>query len=638
MGAGKSVKKGNIMRGLITILAVLLSCITSHGATITAANPGPVAVSNAMVLVTAAGAGNTLAIPAGTSNWTYGIAWTAPANTTIQGAGTSATGGGQQTVIVDDSSAIQALLDITIPSAGVFRLTGSSFIGGSGGVKDQQGVILLRGSTSSPSQFRIDHCTFDMHTYSPELGSGTHIMNIYDSKGVIDHCYIKPHFNDAFYLYRSGASGYGDEVWAAATGFGSDDFYIFEDNIGIGGETSNDAGSFPSRLWDLNGGAKAVARFNDFYFMSAGEHHETGHAGNDRGGRASESYGNIYHQGTNQNLSGRVANAVSDAKSGANLIWGNTIDAGAINTFGIFNTTRRNTATYAQSINPDGWGYVGPAPITNGTVGVIGTAVTKTTGPDFNVNWPAGTVIYIAGASCDPIVNQEPNPGPSCIILSVNSTTSITLTNGGHSGGNLTGAAYSVGSRWDGNTDFYGYPALDQAGRGVGDLITGTHPTKINSVSGIISWPNQALEPVYFWNNSGTPVTVDYSNGSSNLVVAQRDFYPQASGIQTTPTSPFNGVTNVGWGTLANRPTTCTPGVAYFATDQGSWNTSTTNYYGVQQNGADGVLYKATATDTWTLYYTPYTYPHPLITPEAAGDGVTGTKGPPLNKRIKTRR
>src|SRR5262249_32314074 len=64
--------------------------------------------------------------------------------------------------------------------------------------------------------------------------------------------------------------------------------------------------------------------------------------------------------------------------------------------------------------------------------------------------------------------------------------------------------------------------------------------------------------------------------------------------------------------TLANRPTTCTTGVAYFATDQGSWNTSTSNPYGVQQNGADGVLYKCTTPNTWTLYYTPYIYPHPL--------------------------
>ena len=161
-----------------------------------------------------------------------------------------------------------------------------------------------------------------------------------------------------------------------------------------------------------------------------------------------------------------------------------------------------------------------------------------------------------------------------------------------------------------------GYPCLDQPGRGQGDLITGGFPNKVNSTTGTIYWPSQALEPIYIWNNTGGIVSGwggnTYSNDSGGRVVANRDYYPSASGAQTSPTSPFNGTSGTGWGTLANRPTTCTPGVAYFATDQGSWNTSTSNPYGVQQNGADGVLYKCTAPNTWTRYYTPYIYPHPL--------------------------
>lgn len=87
-------------------------------------------------------------------------------------------------------------------------------------------------------------------------------------------------------------------------------------------------------------------------------------------------------------------------------------------------------------------------------------------------------------------------------------------------------------------------------------------------------------------------------------------------------TASFDGTSGVGVGTLASRPSTCTPtpesadagngGVGYWATDQGSWNQSSSNSQGVQQNGADGVLYRCSATDTWTVAYTPYTYPHPL--------------------------
>jgi hypothetical protein len=600
----------------------LLACAASKAATITALNPGPAAFSNAAQLVAA---GDTLAIPVGTSNWTYGFAWTCPSNVTVLGAGTSDIGGGQQTVFVDNISGTPSLLRITVPGAGVFRFSGISIIGGSGGVKDEQGLFTIIGSTAVVSQIRIDHCTFDSHSYSPELTSGTHLMRTFDCKGVVDHCIFKLHANSAPFLYRGGTSGLGNESWASATGFGTDDFLFFEDSIFIGGKLTMDANAFPSRVWDSNSGGKNILRFCTLYFCSGGETHSTGHAANDRSGRASETYGNLYHQGTNQAASGREARAVADAQGGSSLIHGNTIDSGAIQSFVTFNTTRRNTATYPQLPNPDGWGYVGPAPITNGTVNVSGTAVTKSGGPDFNVNWPPGTVIRIVGATCEGVGGQEPPDGPGCVILSVNSTTSITLTNGGHSGGNLTAAAYTVGSKWDGNTDTNGYPALDQAGRGIGDLITGVHPDKINSTTGIISWPNQALEPVYLFANTGTPTVTAYANGSPTLVVANRDYYEQASGIQTTASGPFDGTSGTGWGTLANRPTTCTAGVAYWATDQGDWNTSTSNPYGVQQSGADGVLYVATATDTWTEYYEPYIYPHPLQGAVASAAGGTNT-------------
>ena len=64
----------------------------------------------------------------------------------------------------------------------------------------------------------------------------------------------------------------------------------------------------------------------------------------------------------------------------------------------------------------------------------------------------------------------------------------------------------------------------------------------------------------------------------------------------------FDGTTGVGEGLLANRPATCTTGVGYWATDQGSWN----------QIGEDGLFYRCTSTNTWAAYYTPYDYPHPL--------------------------
>jgi hypothetical protein len=90
-------------------------------------------------------------------------------------------------------------------------------------------------------------------------------------------------------------------------------------------------------------------------------------------------------------------------------------------------------------------------------------------------------------------------------------------------------------------------------------------------------------------------------------VLPNRDYYEAVSvNAQTSPTSPFNGATGMGYGSLANRPITCTTtsetadagngGVGYFATDA----------------GPQGTLYTCSATNTWTVHYQPYAYPHPL--------------------------
>jgi hypothetical protein len=136
------------------------------------------------------------------------------------------------------------------------------------------------------------------------------------------------------------------------------------------------------------------------------------------------------------------------------------------------------------------------------------------------------------------------------------------------------------------------------------------------------------LYPMYVWNNrwsdNGAQVAMDMEDlgGSpdyvSNHEQANRDYYNAVSAsAQTSSTSPFNGTTGMGFGTLANRPTTCVTnpnesggGVGYFATDQGT----------------QGTLYRCSSTNTWTVQYTPYTYPHPLV----ANDQVAGP-APPTN-------
>jgi hypothetical protein len=55
-------------------------------------------------------------------------------------------------------------------------------------------------------------------------------------------------------------------------------------------------------------------------------------------------------------------------------------------------------------------------------------------------------------------------------------------------------------------------------------------------------------------------------------------------------------------GLYANLPATCNPSEGYWVTDQGFWDTTTAS--------PSGQFFKCTAPNTWTLYYTPYTYPY----------------------------
>ena len=164
------------------------------------------------------------------------------------------------------------------------------------------------------------------------------------------------------------------------------------------------------------------------------------------------------------------------------------------------------------------------------------------------------------------------------------------------------GTAFNgTGSNWDENTPAStGYACLDQPGRGIGDLLANDFPNAINTTAGTIAWPHQALEPVYEWLNTYTPASGGTSstvnNSSAPSLQANTDYYVY--------TSSFTGASGDGSGTLAARPSTCTTGVAYWATDQGSWNQS--------GSGGQGQLFKCTAANTWTLSYTPYAYPHPL--------------------------
>jgi hypothetical protein len=181
-------------------------------------------------------------------------------------------------------------------------------------------------------------------------------------------------------------------------------------------------------------------------------------------------------------------------------------------------------------------------------------------------------------------------------------------------------SANGSSTNWDGNTNSTGYPCVDQVGRGAGDLLTGYLTVDggtgiINSITGTVAWPHQALVPWYAWNNTINPIndtTVSYWANLDSVTVENRDYYLQLPNINESAT--FNGTAGVGQGLFSTKPATCTPGVGYWATD-------------------NNTLYQCQGGNTWTSFYSPYTYPHPLVSGGPAPTPVAAPN-PPTNLRL----
>jgi hypothetical protein len=154
----------------------------------------------------------------------------------------------------------------------------------------------------------------------------------------------------------------------------------------------------------------------------------------------------------------------------------------------------------------------------------------------------------------------------------------------------------------------------------------GSCPSQINPAP---TTYNPLVNNTYFFNNfengtligasmlaSGDPTGCTVTENNSASVGS---LGATSQGGWWNEQTSFNGTVGVGRGTKASMPSTCTTGVGFWVTDEGSWNTNLAA-------NTSGRFYKCTATNTWTLYYTPLTYPHPLRTGSQAA-----APSPPTN-------
>jgi hypothetical protein len=574
-------------------------------------NAKSVSLADVSSAVRSAHEGDTVAVPAGTASWTSSLVITK--GITLQGA--TSIGGSltsptvtDETVILDDvprkghggvsqkqqkdfpkkrathsrgqghpaPRPLSALVAVRLRPNQSFRLTGFTFRYGAVTAKIDSPVVHLTGTCPSA---RVDHCHFDQMYRNPFIKTNGQVY------GVVDHCLLDERSTAlTFQVLHDGWNGqhHGDGSWADEAYFGTEKFLFIEDN------TFRNANGFLSVGIDAYGGGRYVARHNYLVDTPIGGHGtETG--GRFRGVRAMEVYNNT--------CVWSLVEPRGQLRSGTMLEFNNVWTG---------NKKPRSTSTtltcYRQFWpfkfwggangnnrldSNDARGLYASGSATADSVPSQGTATIT----DANAKWAANQWVGYSVTNTTQTRGKEFHPAS---FIAANTSNTITF---------YTDTSYGPAMNFSGGDGYAIYKviaALDQPGRGKGNLLTDKNPVATGS------WPHQALEPAYAWGNTYDRVRQLNLGSPYPTIQENREFYNQKT--------PFDGTIGVGVGPLADRPKTSTPGVAYWATDQGEWDSA--------HGGPDGQLYLCTAPNTWSLYYKPYAYPHPLVTGRAQSSTV----------------
>jgi hypothetical protein len=571
--------------GVTALIAIFLTAPARvKGATINAKGVSLRDVSSA---IASSRAGDTVVVPAGTASWTSTL--TIAKDITLQGAGND------QTVILDDvprekhremqprerqlqwpkhakfstgagpwpgqaDQKAAPIIRIQLTPAQFFRLTGFTFRYGSVTTIANNGGVHLEGTCPST---RIDHCHFD------QLYANPNIMTRGQIYGVVDHCVLdeRPRCL-TFQVWHDGWGGAsdGDGSWADSAHFGSEKFLFIEDN------TFRNPNGYLSVGIDSYAGARYVARYNVLTDTPIGGH-GTESTGRFRGVRAIEIYGN-------------------------KCIWNNVVPRGQLRSGTLleYNNVWTGTKSPDHATGLTCYRQYWPFKFWGGANGNNPLDLNDTEGNGTNVPghsphlYASGTHTGATGSATLVVANAgwKPNQWVGYSVTNTTQTLSTGTGTGFHPSSHITAntsdtltfvrdPSFGPSMSFNNGDHFAIYKlliALDQPGRGKGD-----------SATTLSSWPNQAAEPVYAWGNTHDNAQLDVESPYPTIQ-ENRDFYNQKT--------PFDGTAGVGVGPRSGRPSNCRTGVAYWATDENT-------------------LYVCGATNTWSVYYKPYVYPHPLV-------------------------
>lgn len=611
--------------------------------------------------------GDTVTIPADTQTWSSTLTITKAIH--LKGAGVTST-------YIRNGVSNGQLINWTAVSGQAHRLSAMEFNDGGGGF----GVGLTFTFTNAASTtLRVDHCKFNRMN-GTQCAFDT-CVGVFDHNEVIPGPAVGTDVPIRLYARRwneppaVGEGTVGDGSWYAATNWGSSETFYIESNT-----FTMTAGDFAGMTDGWNG-CRFVARYNT---VTRGQFtvHGTESPGRQRGSKQIEIYRN-----TIAGKDDTTFQSVVDIRSGLGLIWDNTTTNFAIPSFNL--TADRLFYPFQPWDTADGRNRfdtnTGGGPFESGTAssGPSGQTLTDSSKTWSNDQWVGYSIVKTSGTSQTQVASTiTTNDAHSITYLGIAgfSGTAMTFTTGdgyslykvaqafdapGRAGGSLMFHQHitSLVRSGVGNTTETITSPVSFASMGIATndyiVIFNANTLTTNTCFGVFQVTvtsavppytatytvvsdagadfgsevylskipasnDQTTEGCYEWNNvasdlGGTYIHfAPYSVAMSQFAIHANEHYYQYV------SSGYNGTSGVGRGTAAqmNAITPSLTGTAFWVTDEGGWNTS-------GDGRGSGRLYRWNGS-SWVLYYTPYTYPHPLISdPVTPGTASFPQQTPP---------
>lgn len=567
---------------------------------------------------------------------------------TVQGAGgCTLDSGGVPTacpVIIKDNVTSGALIYIGVPAGKAARLTNLEFDDGGRPSQEFTGIIQSGFQTDGDgSTIRIDHI------WTNQLnGVALHPVAM---GGLIDHNRLDTNSNKhPILLFGSTFSGqagdlWGDGIWTAGARFGQTAGAVAATVYIESNKISNLTTVYTCA--DSWRGARWVARYNTTSNCSWSAH-GTDSAQRDRGTQMVEIYNNT--------MATTATDHILDLRSGAAILWGNTLDShfnkaadivvdrmvGPNDNLPFHGADGRNPVDKNDAGNPFATGTVASAG--TGTLTVSGTPWTGIDWTGYQVHNTTCTTPHcgqsIIFSNTNNTLTFSPDHLGQYISFSAGNTFEINkvtyaLDQPGRTGGSMlvhkSGSCTTVSTTANCTVASHGYSTNDIIIVDVGSLYRGVFQITVDNINQFhfTYWGgggndsgdfwklpgganDQATSPVYAFLNkaSGTEVSVGVQSNCGQYTCIQNDSYYNW-------TTNFNGTTGcadapicgVGSGPRGIRPASTRSGLAWWATDQGGdWDK-------VHVGANDGCLDIVVAGSWFNCVYTPAVFPHPLTGP-----------------------